>query len=361
MKFLLITLGFGLALVLGFFPGGISRPRPAWWRWTVIISMVALFVLALGVPTAGTFTAAKMISMSKGDESIVPIMGTVTNVESGADAALMMTEGDHTERISLGGVSAGDIKAGDKVIIAANFSRIDRTFHAHRIVSVNPVLALPLIPDLEERARNLYLHVPMAWISQIAWFVAFGFAIAYLRNRRLENDVIASSAAALGAIFCILATVTGAVWARFNWGVFWNWDPRQTSIAIVLIIYGAYFALRSALDNDEQRGKISAIYLILLLLPVLFFMFVFPRLEVSLHPGSKGDVNAGPVLSPKEDSLDPIKQAIYALSLFSFISLYFWMLNVSVRSRLLDLRRRRRAIASQEVELPAPTVQAMES
>jgi heme exporter protein C len=223
------------------------------------------------------------------------------------------------------------------------------------------MLALPLIPDLEERARNLYLHVPMAWISQIAWFVAFGFAIAYLRNRRLENDVIASSAAALGAVFCILATVTGAVWARFNWGMFWNRDPRQTSIAIVLIIYGAYFALRSALDNDDQRAKISAIYLVVLLLPVLFFMFVFPRLEVSLHPGSKGDVNAGPVLSPKEDSLDPVKQVIYALSLFSFISLYFWMLNISVRSRLLELRRRRRTIASQEVELPAPTVQAMES
>ncbi len=346
-----MILGAGIPLVLGFFPRGVAGSKPLWWRIVAFVSPIILFGLAFGVPTGGHFGAAKVIAMTRGDQATVPIMGTVVDASGVSGGVLALKDaGGNVEQVLLDGpaVAEAGLKEGDVVILTSLFTRRDSSFHARSVRSVNPMLALPLIPDLEERARNLYLHVPMAWVSQLAWFVAFGFAIAYLRKRKPEHDVIASSAAALGAVFCILATVTGMVWAQFNWGVFWNWDPRQTSIAIVLVIYGAYFALRSALDNDEQKAKVSAIYLIVLLLPVLFFMFVFPRLEVSLHPGAKGDVNAGPVLSQQADALDPVKQAIYAFSLFSFILLYFWMLNVTVRARLVEYRRRRRAIELEE-------------
>ena len=132
--------------------------------------------------------------------------------------------------------------------------------------------------------------------------------------------------------------------------MFWNWDPRQTSIFIVLVIYGAYFALRSALDNDDQRARISSIYLVLLMVPVLFFLFVLPRLVQGLHPGSAGSENAGPIISPQGDALNPVSQWIFALSWFAFTMMFFWMMNISVRSRLFELRRQRREIERMEEE-----------
>lgn len=350
MKALLIGGGVILGIVLGFWPGGLTKAKPAWWRWLTIISMLVLVYLSLGVPTGGNFFAARTISMVRTDDPRLPILGRIVTMPS-AGSPMMLEDRQGTRAVAVVSpdlVTARGLKAGDEVILNASFSRADSAFHADRVVAVNPMLALPLIPGLEERARNLYYHVPSAWLSQLAWFVAFYFAIVYLRKRRPEDDIRASSAAAVGALFCILATVTGSVWAKFNWGTFWNWDPRQISIFVVLIIYGAYFALRSALPNEDQRSRLSAVYLVLLALPVLFFLFVFPRLMNGLHPGSLESPNIGPVLSPQEDALDPLKQAIFGLSMFSFSLLFFWMLNVTVRTKLLELRRERLAIAREE-------------
>ena len=70
---------------------------------------------------------------------------------------------------------------------------------------------------------------------------------------------LASAAAAeLGLIFCVAATVSGSLWAKAMWGSYWNWDPRETSIFFILLLYGAYLALRASIEEDEKRA-ISAI------------------------------------------------------------------------------------------------------
>jgi heme exporter protein C len=313
--------------------------------------MLLLALLALGVPTDGDFPSFTTVTMARGDEVPMPVYGTIAEVKVSGAFALRDAQGNEeliNEASPL--LSAHGLRAGDRAIFNISFNRAEKKYVAHEVVSVNPILTLPLIPGLEERARNLYFHVPSAWLAQLAWFIAFGYAILSLRKKRPEDDIRATAAAAVGAIFCILATVTGAVWAQFNWGVFWNWDPRQTAIFVVLIIYGAYFALRSAIPNEDQRARVSAVYLVLLALPVVFFLFVFPRLVNGLHPGSLDSGNAGPVLSGQDNTLNPVKQAIFALSMFSFTMLFFWILNVAVRVQLLDLRRRIRSIGRSEAQ-----------
>lgn len=348
MKGLLIGGATVLSIILGFWPGGTSRPKPTWWRMLTIASMLALFVLALGIPTAGSFKIGAAVAQSR-ENAYFPIRGIVESVETGA--ITMRDRMGDVQRVTLTGAAATEgAKKGEDVVLDMRFDHAGG-FVAERVVASEPIFTLPLIPGLEERARNLYFHVPTAWIAQLAWFVALFYAFIYLRKRRLEDDARAATAAALGALFCILATTTGAVWAKFNWGTFWNWDPRQTSIFIVLVIYGAYFALRSALEGEDQRARISSIYLVLLAVPVIFFMFVFPRMSESLHPGSLQDVkagNIGPVLSPREEDLDPIKQVLFALGFFSWAMLFFWMLNVGVRAHLAELRLRRRRIEHEE-------------
>lgn len=199
------------------------------------------------------------------------------------------------------------------------------------------LVEVPYMPALKDTARVLYFHVPMSWIGVVAFFMAMVYSIKYLRSSDIMNDIKASSAAQMGFIFCILATVTGSVWAKFTWGSFWNWDPRQTSIFILLLIYGAYFALRSAIDSPDRRARLSSVYAIIAFVTVPFFVFIMPRIVESLHPdpivNSSGKIH-----------MDGKMLAIFLTSLFTFTLLFFWMYNLKVRMEKLSYEKLKKDI-----------------
>lgn len=201
----------------------------------------------------------------------------------------------------------------------------------------------PLIPGLEDRAKIIFFHVPTAWLTVLAYLIAMFYGIRYLRKRDLYDDMKSVSAAALGLVFCILATITGSVWAKFNWGSFWHWDPRETSIFILLLIYGAYFALRSALENEEKRARLSAIYSIIAFLTTPFFIFIMPRIMIGLHPGSlEIDAVSGQVVKSTnpvvEFKMAPNMRIVFFISLFAFTILFFWMWNLAHRILKLEYK-----------------------
>lgn len=201
-------------------------------------------------------------------------------------------------------------------------------------VSPQSFFEFPVIPGLEEKARNIFFHVPVAWTTVVAFLVSMVYGILYLRTKKIDYDIISVSSAGLGFIFCFLATITGALWAKFNWGSFWNWDPRETSIFVLLLIYGAYFALRSALDTEEKRATLSAAYSIVAGLTVPFFIFVLPRMVSGLHPGSGGDIDgSGPVV---EFKMSANMLAFFFMGLAGFNLLYVWILNLRVRTMRLE-------------------------
>ena len=187
----------------------------------------------------------------------------------------------------------------------------------------------PLIPGLEENAKIIFFHVPTAWLTVVAFLVSTVYSFKYLRRKNLDDDAKAYSSAQLGMVFCILATVTGAVWAKFAWGSFWSWDPRQTSIFALLLIYGALFALRSSIESEEKRATLSSVYSLIAFVTVPFFIFIMPRIMKGLHPGSADDTNAGPVVNFKMNSSMLL---IFFLSLIGFTILYFWMWRLSYKS-----------------------------
>ncbi len=187
----------------------------------------------------------------------------------------------------------------------------------------------PLIPGLGENAKIIFFHVPTAWLTVVAFLMSTIFSFKYLKNKNLDDDAKSYAAAQLGMIFCILATVTGAVWAKFAWGSFWSWDPRQTSIFALLLIYGAWFALRSAIEQEDKRATLSAVYSIIAFLTVPFFIFIMPRIMNGLHPGSADDTNSGPVVDFKMNSSMLL---IFFLSLVAFTILYYWMWRIGYKS-----------------------------
>lgn len=371
VKGIIYTISIGLGLLLGIWPGGTRRGKPAWWRWMVTGVLLVLVAGAFGIPMGGEAFSSKMVGRARGADVVVPVYGTVrslpTTPQGEGELLLVDKLGDTALFTVPAGVDHSEVKVGDQVILEGNYlgasNRNDDRFKLSRVASINPSLVFPVVPGLEEQSRNLYFHVPSAWLSQLGWFVALFFGIRYLRSRDPDDDVRAAAAAGIGLLFCVLAYATGAFWALNNWGQqIQNWltDPRLVSIYAVLLIYGAYFALRSALTNPEQRARLSAVYLGFLALPVVFFIFVYPRLNLGLHPGSEGSENAGPLVSSQANAINPLSLLVFALAWFGFTLLFFWMLNLSVRTRLLDRDLQRERLGADDPEVPTPTLRPVE-
>ena len=201
----------------------------------------------------------------------------------------------------------------------------------------NPVhwYQYPVIKGLEENAKIIFFHVPTAWLTVIAFLMSTIYSIKYLRKKNLDDDAKSYSAAQLGIIFCILATITGSIWSKFAWGAFWSWDPRQTSIFALLLIYGAWFALRSSIESEEKRATLSAVYSIIAFVTVPFFIFIMPRIMIGLHPGAEEVVNGKLVQSSSpviDFQMNSSMLLVFFMSLAAFTILYFWMWNLGYKS-----------------------------
>ena len=182
-----------------------------------------------------------------------------------------------------------------------------------------------------ETSRILFFHVPQAWVATLSFLLSMIGSAIYLKKRHATADHLALSSAELGFVFCILATVTGSIFAKATWGSFWNWDPRETSIVILLMIYGAYFALRSALGDQEKKRVFSAVYSILAFATVPFLVFVVPRITVSLHPED--------TMNPAKPGMDPDTLKVFLGSLFAYTALFVWMLRLKMRVLKLESKK----------------------
>ena len=146
------------------------------------------------------------------------------------------------------------------------------------------IFFVPPIKGLGELAKIIFFHVPTAWVSVVAFFSSAFFAAKFLRTNNFSFDELSARAAKLGFIFVLLSTISGAIFSKLTWGAYWNWDPRQTTIFVLILIYGAYLTLRAAVPDEKIRAKVSAIYSLLSVLTVPFLVFVLPRMYFSLHP-----------------------------------------------------------------------------
>lgn len=189
----------------------------------------------------------------------------------------------------------------------------------------NPQLGW-LSPD---GVRIIIFHVPNAMIAVVAFLVSTVYAVKYLSGHKLMDDAKSAVSAELGLMFTLLATITGAVFAKVEWGVAWNWDPRETTILILLLIYAAYFALRSATEGADRRATLASAYAIIAFATVPFLVFILPRLsDQSLHP--------------KQAGLDSQYRMVLGAAMVGFLGLYLWLFRLG--AALAELRLRKKGV-----------------
>ena len=132
------------------------------------------------------------------------------------------------------------------------------TFSAVIAAQTHAILTSPPDADMGHLQKIMYVHVPAAWMTFIAFFVVLVFSVRYLWLRRENDDLLASSAAEVGATFNGLTLMLGMIWGRPAWGAWWVWDARLTSTLVLFLIFVGYLALRAFVDDAEQKARWSA-------------------------------------------------------------------------------------------------------
>ena len=191
------------------------------------------------------------------------------------------------------------------------------------------LMEVPRLPILHESIRNQYFHVSMWFCMIIILSIAITYSIRYLSNNKIEDDIIASEASNIGLLLGILGITTGALWAKNTWGAYWVGDPIQNGAAITLLIYLAYVVLRNSMDEEQKRARVSAVYSIFAYVMLIVFLFIYPRMSDSLHPGKGG--NPGFAVY----DLDNNMRKVFYPAVLGWTLLFLWIMNLRIRLKKL--------------------------
>jgi len=192
---------------------------------------------------------------------------------------------------------------------------------------LGPVPALPIV---NETIRILYYHLPMWFAMFTLYLISLVYSIRYLMSNKIEHDLVAVESVNVGVIFCFFGLASGMVWANFTWGDPWPNDPKLNGSAIATLMYLAYLVLRNALEEEQKRAKISAIYSIFAFPVMIVLMYILPKTTDSLHPGSGGNSGFG-----EFDMDGSMKMVLYPASV-GWILLGLWLTQLRYRIRKLE-------------------------
>ena len=193
-------------------------------------------------------------------------------------------------------------------------------------VAVAVALAAALLspPDAlqGQLVRLMYVHVPAAWSSYLGYGVTLLASLAVLVRHSARWDRLAAASAEAGVFFTGLAIALGSIWGRPTWGVWWTWDARLVTTALLFFVYLGYLALRRAVDDPVARARRSAVFGVVAfaMVPLVHFSVVWWR---TLHQPAS-------VLRPDEPAMAPQMLVPLALAVAAFTLLYA----LSVRTRL---------------------------
>ncbi|MFO7587578.1 MAG: cytochrome c biogenesis protein CcsA [Gemmatimonadota bacterium] len=163
--------------------------------------------------------------------------------------------------------------------------------------------------------RLMYVHVPAAWLAFLSFFIVFLMSVLYLIQRDLRWDRVASSSAEIGVVFTVLTLALGSMWGKPTWGVWWTWDPRLTTTAIMLAIYVGYLAIRSFADDPDKRARWAAIVGIIGFanVPIVYLSVIWWR---TLHQ---------PPSSPRSVAPEILWTLMLNLAAFTLVYVYLMM------------------------------------
>jgi heme exporter protein C len=201
------------------------------------------------------------------------------------------------------------------------------------------LLPVPELPQLGETIRNLYFHVCMWFSMMILFTFSVVYSIKYLRTSSYKFDIKAKAYADVGTFMGLLGYSTGAIWASYTWADPNNpayasfgsimREPKLIGAAMALLIYGAYFVLRSSIIDMDQRARVSAVFNIFSYAMLFPSIWIIPRLLPSLHPGQEGN----PALNFND--IDLRMRIVFYPAVIGWTLMGAWITNIKIRTEMI--------------------------
>ncbi len=136
---------------------------------------------------------------------------------------------------------------------------------------------------LQELIRIFFQHTAPAWVAYLAFGVTLAASVAYLATNNLKFDIISAASVKLGLLFTTITLISGMVWANAYWGVYWNWDPRETTTLILWIVYAALLGYRASVNDRNIRAQFGSIFGIVAF-PTVIISYISIHIWTTLHP-----------------------------------------------------------------------------
>jgi heme exporter protein C len=341
-----------------------------WWKWLGVVIVLMVLLLGLYVPLKPGITRVEPFHVESGKDITVSVYGYNTFFTKADKLEVWIKPEDpfalksHNVRVVNDGLLKADFTVPQQMPPKTNLmdaavlinSDIDGAFVRPSSLVIRkgegqdtisavasgwtetPISDLQVLEAfrfpfrniLSESIRNTYFHIPM-WFGMILIFLgAFMLSIKYLKSPIYELDEKVSSLISVGILFGVLGLATGALWAKHTWGAYWSGDIKQNMSLICLLIYAAYFVLRASMKDEERKGRVSAVYNIFAFIAMIPLLFIIPRMQDSLHPGSGGNPALG------GEDLDNTMRMIFYPAIIGWTLMGVWLAELRYRSQKLE-------------------------
>jgi len=340
-----------------------------WWKILGIVCLIYTFLGGLLIPLGPGILKVSPDSAPAGDTLQVSVSGYNTHFSKAPVSAWLRYRQGHIKALQV--ICANDNELSASFLLPAKLDEFNLENNAVDLVTYdeqNGTLALrnailvkqaadsshvisaqtnlaeaipvkkgqgfffPYREILYESIRNLFFHVPM-WFSMLLLLLAgFICSIRYLYSGDSKFDVYTEAGVQVGLLFGFLGIFTGMTWANFTWGSPWPNDPKLNGAAIAMMIYLAYVILRGSIPDEIRRAKVTAVYNIFAFVIYITFIFIYPRLTDTLHPGNGGN----PAFSSYD--LDSSMRAFFYPAVIGWSILGFWLASLKIRYKFALLK-----------------------
>ncbi|WP_367389948.1 cytochrome c biogenesis protein CcsA [Lewinella sp. LCG006] len=343
--------------------------RQFWWKALGVLILLYVFVVGLLVPLKPGITVVTPSSAVTGQELILDIEGYNTNFDKAEDTLRMWLKMDNERSLAANRIEIKGPRHATVAFLIPDYLPSTQRVQDFALVIDNPIdgaavrpnavlvtqdsidpdqgnqlwinepmnalheqkgITFPFRNILGETIRNTYFHVSLWLAMMIIFIAAMVYSIKYLRRLESRYDYWASALTSVGLLLGGLGLLTGAIWAEYTWGKFWSWDIKQFTTLIALLIYMAYFVLRSAFPDEAQRARISAVYNIFAFIALIPLIYVLPRLTDSLHPGNGGNPALG------GEDLDNTMRMVFYPAVIGWTLISCWIASLLYRASRLE-------------------------
>lgn len=192
-------------------------------------------------------------------------------------------------------------------------------FLAHYLVFIYA----PMERTMQAVQRIFYFHLPSAWLCYVGFIMCAWYSLRYLQTQKSRYDALALASAEVGLTFGVVVLTTGPLWARAAWGVWWKWEPRLTTMAVLFLIFACYWVIRSFGGSGSDVRRFGAV-LAIFGAPCIFIVHIAVKKWRGDHP--------------QINSLDPQMRVVLYSCLLIFIIIYSLMLRLRYRVHLNERR-----------------------